>query len=241
MTDREDFSTGMRLLFQAMIGDIHSAFPGIVQAYDPLTMRAEVQPCLMKFYHNDPAPVALPKLLDVPVLFTSTGSLHIIAPPDVGSYVLVVCCERSLDMWLTSGGVVDPGVPRKFDISDAFAIPGLFPLPDVLAPPTAAGVIEIRNSAGTSIFSISQTEIGLQCGGVVPPVDYAVKFDALKIAFDSLKGTVNSLAAAFAGSMGGHVHPGVTAGAASTGPSITFVAAPTADMALAKVANVRLP
>jgi hypothetical protein len=130
-------------------------------------------------------------------------------------------------MWLTSGGVVDPGVPRKFDISDAFAIPGLFPLPNVLAPPTAAGVIEIRNSAGTSIFSISQTEIGLQCGGVVPPVDYAVKFDALKIAFDSLKATVNA-----------HVHSGVTTGPGSTS---AIVAPATADMSLAKVANVRLP
>lgn len=161
MTDRTPFETGMRLLFQAMIGGVRTAFPGIVEAYDPATMRAEIQPCLMRSYHNAPAPTPLPKLLDVPVLFTSTGSLHIIAPPDVGSYVLIVCCERSIDQWLTSGGVVDPVNPRKFDVSDAFAIPGLFPLPSVagVSPPTAVGVLEIRNSTGLVMMSVAQDKI----------------------------------------------------------------------------------
>jgi hypothetical protein len=229
MSDHESFDTGMRLLFDAMLGGVHTATVGVVQAYDPAKMRATVQPCLMRKYYDLPTPVKLPLLMDVPVLFFSTGSLHIIAPPDPGSYVLLVICERSLDRWLTSGGVVDPLVPRKFDLSDAVAVPGLFPLPNVLAPPTAPGVIEIRNSAGTSIFSISQTEIGLQCGGAIPPVDYVVKFDQLKIAFDSLKASFNAAAVIF----NAHVHDGPA-------PTTAFVAA-TADMSPAKVANVRLP
>jgi len=229
MSDREPFDTGMRRLFDAMLGGVHTAFPAMVQKYDPLTMRIEAQPCLMRKYYDLPAATPLPTLLDVPVLFMSTGSLHIIAPPDPGSYVLIVVCERSLDQWLTKGGVVDPDNPRKFDLSDAFAIPGLFPLPSAAAvvPPVAAGVIEIRNATGTTVLSISQTEIGLQCGAAIPAVDYAVKFDALKIAFDALKATVNS-----------HVHSGVTTGLGSTG---ALVAPSTADMSLAKVANVRLP
>jgi hypothetical protein len=236
------FETGMRLFFQAMIGGVHTAFPGMVQSYDPATMRAEIQPCLMRKYYNLPDATPLPTLLEVPVLFMSTGSIHIIAPPDVGSYVLIVCSERSLDSWLTSGGVVDPVNPRKFDLSDAVAIPGLFPLSNAaaVAPSVAAGVLEIRNSAGTCIFSMSQTEIGLQCGAAIPAVDYAVKYDQLKIAFDSLKGTVNSLTSALGGLLG-HVHPGVTVGSGSTGASLTVVPASTADMSLAKVENVRLP
>jgi hypothetical protein len=167
MSDRVAFDTGLRLLFQTMLGGIHTAFPGMVQSYDPLTMRAVVQPCLMRKYYDLPAATPLPVLMDVPVMFMSTGSLHIIAPPDPGSYVLMIVCERSLDMWLTSGGVVDPMSPRKFDLSDAVAIPGLFPLPSVapIVPAPIAGNLEIRDSAGLKMMSI--TPLGIEFTGAV--------------------------------------------------------------------------
>lgn len=236
MSDKIEFDTGLRLLFEALIGGVHTAFPGIVQAYNSATMRATVQPCLMKKYYQDPAPIPLPLLQDVPVLFASTGSLHIIAPPDTGSYVLVICSERSLDMWLTSGGIVDPENPRKFDISDAIAIPGLFPLPNVLAPPAVPGTIEIRNSVGTCILCITPTEIQLQCGNAIPPVDYAVKFDQLKIAFDKLKADTKTFIETIYNL---HNHPTAPTGPVST-PSVVGIGS-TADMSLAKVVNVRLP
>ena len=168
MSDTEDFSAGMRLLFDAMLGGVHTATVGMVQSYDPATMRAVIQPCLMKAYYDLPTPVLLPLLMDVPILFFSTGSLHIIAPPDPGSYVLLVICERSLDTWLTSGGIMDPLIPRKFDLSDAVAIPGLFPLPSVAGvstPPTAPGTLEIRTSTGLSMMKVSQT--GIEFSGPV--------------------------------------------------------------------------
>jgi len=40
--------------------------------------------------------------------------------------VLLIFSERSLERWLSVGGVVEPGSNRKFDISDCIAIPGLF-------------------------------------------------------------------------------------------------------------------
>lgn len=67
--------------------------------------------------------------------------------------------------------------------------------------------------------------------------DYAVQFTAMKSAFDTLKSELNTLVTVFTA----HVHPGVLAGAASTGPTPTPGTPPAADMSGAQVSNVRLP
>lgn len=159
MTEEMSFETGLRELFALMLNGVHTAFPAIVQAFDVATLRAEIQPCLSRKYFDQAAATPLPAITDVPVLFPSSGNMSIVYPLDVGSYVLAVCSERALDMWLTSGGIVDPADSRKFEITDAIAIPGLFPLPSILVPPPVAGAIEIRNRAGTTMISISDTGV----------------------------------------------------------------------------------
>lgn len=225
MGERVSLDTGLRLVFEAMISGLHTAFPALVESFDPVTLRCDVQPCITRKYPNNPAPAMLPKITDVPVVFPSSGNLSIVFPLDPGSYVLCMCSERSLEQWLTTGGIVDPTDTRVCDLSDAVAIPGLFPLPSALVPPPVAGTMEIRNRAGTSLICVTDTEVQIQCGNVIPPVDYAVKYDQLKIAFDSLKQSLNT-----------HTHTDSMSGATS----VPLVPA-TADMSLAKVANVRLP
>lgn len=67
--------------------------------------------------------------------------------------------------------------------------------------------------------------------------DFAVAYTDLKSAFDTLKGDLNNLISVF----NSHVHPGVTAGGASTSATVTPGTASAADMAGAKVATVKLP
>lgn len=228
MSERIGFDTGLRMIIEAAFSGIHTAFPAKVESFDPVLLRCELQPCLQRRYPNA-EPSNLPKITDVPVLYPSSGNLTIVFPLDVGSYVLCICSERSLEQWLTAGDVVDPADSRMHDLSDAIAVPGLFPLPNVLVPPPVAGTLEIRNAAGTSILCVTDTEIQLQCGNVIPPVDYAVKYDQLKIAFDQLKSDFNT-----------HTHsynPGPSPAAQTVTPTVPSAA----DMSLAKVANVRLP
>jgi hypothetical protein len=237
MTDTMPFDTAIRLIFESLLSGVHTAFPAKVEAFDSVTMRCDIQPCLKKKYAGED-PINAPKITDVPVMYPSIGNFMVVGPVQVGSYGLAICSERAIDTWHTQGGIVDPGDPRKFEITDAIFIPGLFPLVNVLVPPMGVEGIEIRNLDGSSILRLTDTEIQLQCGTLAAPVvDYAVKYDQLKIAFDQLKLDLNGLIEKY----NAHtqiVDPGTLIAAS---PAAHLATSSTADMSSSKVENVRLP
>lgn len=105
----------------AMLCNVHTSLPGIVKSYDPNTNKATIQPALNKAFTSGTMP--MPILENVPIIFPK----NITFPIENGDYVLLIFAERSLDLWLSVGGQVTPTDPRKFDLSDAIAIPGLVP------------------------------------------------------------------------------------------------------------------
>jgi phage gp45-like len=68
--------------------------------------------------------------------------------------------------------------------------------------------------------------------------DFAVSFTDLKTAFDQLKNDFNTFVNT---KYNVHVHPGVTAGPASTAVTLTLGAPSAADMSAAKVESVKVP
>lgn len=107
------------------LNNLHTALPGIVKAYDPTTNKATIQPALNKAFLSGEMP--MPILENVPIMFPGGTDFNITYPINVNDYVLLIFVERSIDLWLSVGGQVTPRDPRKFDISDAIAIPGLQP------------------------------------------------------------------------------------------------------------------
>lgn len=105
----------------AMLCNVHTSLPGIVKSYDPATNKAKIQPALNKNFTSGEMP--MPILENVPILFPN----NIKFPINIDDYVLLIFCERSIDLWLSVGGQITPTDPRKFDLSDAIAIPGLIP------------------------------------------------------------------------------------------------------------------
>lgn len=105
----------------SVLNGIHTALPGIIKSFDPATNKATIQPALNKNYAS--GVIAMPIIQNVPILFPK----NIFFPISEGDYVLLIFSERSLDLWLSVGGQVTPDDPRKFDLSDAIAIPGLQP------------------------------------------------------------------------------------------------------------------
>ncbi|PWU06784.1 MAG: hypothetical protein C5B43_01340 [Verrucomicrobia bacterium] len=61
------------------------------------------------------------------MIFPRSGGASLTFPVLEGDNCLLLFSERSMDLWLTVGGQVTPDDPRKFDISDAIAIVGLYP------------------------------------------------------------------------------------------------------------------
>lgn len=121
------------------LNNLHTALPGSIISYDFSTQKASIQPLLNKVWTagsnstpaNDNAAnkltTPMPVLNNVPVIFPRSGGAGLTFPVNSGDTCLLIFVERSMDLWKSVGGQVSPDDNRKFDLSDAVAIMGLFP------------------------------------------------------------------------------------------------------------------
>ncbi len=130
MQDLTDF---VREFVEYYFTQIHTSFPGVVTEYDPTTRRATVQPSLKRQAGNKEY-IPFPLLIDVPVQYPGTKKWTIHFPLEKGDEVAVYFSERSLEAWKTEGmdGIEDAD-PRRFDLCDAYCVPGLQPVEFIAA------------------------------------------------------------------------------------------------------------
>lgn len=118
------------------IANIHTAAPGEILSYDLGSGLASVKPKL-KFKVPDGRALDMPVIVGVPVQFPSGagGDASVTHPVKQGDSCLLIFAEAALDDWLKGGESADL---RKYDLTDAIAIPGLFNfgLPAVNAHPS---------------------------------------------------------------------------------------------------------
>lgn len=117
----------LRLATARQLLDVHVSMPGRIESYDASKQEASVQPLLMVNLADGSA-ASLPVINHVPVIWPRGGGAILSFPLEAGDTVLLVFSERSLDEWLQQGGELAPSDPRAHDLSDAVAIPGLYPL-----------------------------------------------------------------------------------------------------------------
>lgn len=115
----------LRLAVESGLSDIHTCLPGTVESYDFATQKASVKPSIKKAY-RDGETASMPVIEGVPVVFPRSGGASLTFPVESGDGVLLLFSERSLENWLQQGGEQEPGDPRRMDLSDAIAIPGLY-------------------------------------------------------------------------------------------------------------------
>jgi hypothetical protein len=111
---------------EARIGELHVSLPAKVLSYDVAKQTCSVEPVIKRKYVTGEV-VSLPVINNVPVCMPRAGNAFLSLPIKVGNYVLLIFSERSLDVWLKQGGSVDPLESRKHHLSDAIAIPGVYP------------------------------------------------------------------------------------------------------------------
>lgn len=108
------------------LGEIHTCLPARVESYDHKKQRASVQPQIKKKY-RDGLVDDMPVIVDVPVIWPRSSNASLTFPVNKGDYVMLVFAERAIENFLTLGGLQEPGDRRKFDLTDAIAVPGLYP------------------------------------------------------------------------------------------------------------------
>lgn len=202
-----------RQAINSQISNIHTCLPGRIVSYDFSVQKATVKPLLSKRYKDDTIQ-SIPEIPNVPVIFPRSSSFSMHWPLNPGDLVLLLFSERSLDQWLNSGGEIAPLDPRKFDLSDAIAIPGLYPFSETSpAEDNDNFIIQIGSSKmkisqdGTYCFhgateelmgiidelfdAIEAITVAADQGGVpnpAIPINNIATFTSLQTRFNTLKG-----------------------------------------------------
>jgi hypothetical protein len=171
MTDiRQPFEVSIGQIVNSLLLDVHTAMPGQVISFDSSTQTASVQPCLKRKFAGQNEPTNFPTVEDVPVVFMGSGDFWVTVDVKADSYVLLIVSERAIDNWIEQGGVSDPAKPRKFDMSDCIAIPGLLPDPAKLSG-FDSNAIAIRNRDGDIYVKVDASGVSAEAGGGTMTLD----------------------------------------------------------------------
>ena len=125
--------------FKVLSGNIHTALPGKVVQYDG-SRSVDVQPLIQKKL-ADGTFIELPVIVDVPLIFPGSSTGVFTFPIKRNDGVLLVFSERSIEEWMGTGANSQPGDLRRFSLTDAIAIPGLF-YRDAAIPENRIGITE---------------------------------------------------------------------------------------------------
>lgn len=201
----------IRSAIESRMVETHTAMPATVLSFDATKQTVSVQPSI-KSKFTDGTVQALPVISNVPVHFPRAAKGGVRFPLAAGDQVMLVFAERSLDVWKSKGGTVDPLEGRKFNLSDAVAYPGLFsPAAAEGSFPTAnmelkwgsakiilqeSGAVEVQGTSfaftgtgGELVDFMSQlAQLGSEVSNSGGPTANAAQWTALKAQIDALKG-----------------------------------------------------
>lgn len=119
-------NSAIKRVFDNRILDLHTSMPAKIVEYNKDKCNATVKPVLKKkFFDGDELEIQV--ITNVPIVFPRTNRGSISFPLEKDDGVLLVFSERAMEYWLNKGEITIPGDRRKFDLTDAIAIPGLFP------------------------------------------------------------------------------------------------------------------
>lgn len=114
----------IRKALEVFSADLHVGIPARIEKFDASTGLADVKP-LVKDVDPDGVSRSVPVVTNVPVHFPGAGGFRMTFPVKPGDPCFLLFSDRSLDVWLSKGGEVDPVDPRRHALSDAVAILGI--------------------------------------------------------------------------------------------------------------------
>lgn len=190
-----DPTTAMAMATRERQSQMWTALPGIIQSFDAEKMTCEVQPTIQGTLADpktgEAKNVNLPLLVDCPVQFPSGGGVTLTLPIAADDECLIIFASRCIDAWWQNGGIQPPMVYRMHDLSDGFAIPGIWSQPRVLSG-VSTSKAQLRSTDGLTMLELDP---GSQRINLVAPG--GVYINGIK--FDT------------------HKHSGVQAGSGNTG------------------------
>lgn len=148
----------LRESFEYSMTNVHTAFPGVVVKYDKDKRRADIQPSIKRKLPGGTF-ADFPVIPDVPVLFSGTKQYTVCYPLEKDDEVLCVFMERGTDAWRDAGGSgIEEGDPRRFNLMDCVAVPGLQPVEFIGAEGDGFCVVHKSKPDGELVSSITMDD-----------------------------------------------------------------------------------
>lgn len=137
--------------------------------------------------------VALPQLVDVPVMFPQAGNFALTMPVQPGDEVTVLFADTCIDAWWQSGGIQNWMDRRRHDLSDGIAILGINSVPNVIEN-IASDAAELRTKDGTVAVTLSDdNSLTIKADGAQAEFKKnSVDLEGLPIPFDEINITANT-------------------------------------------------
>lgn len=196
--------TGLSLGMRVML-------PGKIQKLSNDRKKADIEPLIRSRFINysgEQQVEDFPIVPDVPMCNLQAGEFFISMPVNVGDHVMMIFCDRSLDLFLSSDGeVTDPLDVRTHDLTDAIAIPCLYPFSSMVGNTSSTNIV-IGKDGGSQIH-VKSGEVAL---GSETPSDAVALASKVQAALDSIVNTFNT-----------HTHTSSSPGN-PTSPSVTPIA-----------------
>jgi hypothetical protein len=139
--------------------ETHVLMPGVIEAFDPVTVRASVRIPLKRLSEE----LDWPLLTGVPVSYPHAGGFAITMPITIGDEVLVGFTDRDLSRWLDNHLELPPETNRAHDLADGVVLAG-FNTRASQVPSYSATDIEIMGPLGVSKISVSSTGLAMTVG-----------------------------------------------------------------------------
>ncbi|ENK0558907.1 hypothetical protein AB2T19_003759 [Clostridium botulinum] len=137
------------------------ACPGIIQSFDSETQTVTVQLALREHITKPDSTkewVNLPLLLDVPIVIPRAGGYCLTMPIQQGDECLVIFADMCIDSWFTYGGLQNQIEKRRHDLSDGFAILGVWSQPQKILN-YSMNSAQLRSLDGNTVIDIKENAI----------------------------------------------------------------------------------
>jgi len=123
--DNTTLSAVIKDMIEKRLMEVNTALPCTVTEYDAEKNTVSLELGTKRKFVGATIPIPLPILNNVPVQLPRSLDKYLFFEMEKDTEGLVVFSQRSIDIWMQDGGVVDPQDGRTFDLSDAIFIPGL--------------------------------------------------------------------------------------------------------------------
>jgi phage baseplate assembly protein gpV len=181
---------------------IRVAMPGIIQSFDPEKQIVSVRLAIREHLSFGGKPyedLEIPTLCDVPIYMPRAGNFVLTMPVTIGDECLVVFGDNCFDAWWETGSVSNQMDNRRHDLSDGFAIIGVWSQPRVV-PSYSTDSAVLRNLNNDSyvevrdsdINIITPTKVTITAGSEVEVNAPTVDVNATTVTVDATEVTVTS-------------------------------------------------